>query len=137
MAIDTKERTFEQEIEFWLTRGAKKTDRYIKGTFSSFSREFAMDTKAVIAFVKDTQPNEWAALEKRHGADAEDGFLKRLNAELNNRGMIDVLRHGITDLGVNVRMAYFKPGSGMNKSATALYENTASQTKTQLTQLSS
>ena len=127
MAIDTKERTFEQEIEYWLTRGAKKTDRYIKGTFSSFSREFAMDTKAVIAFVKDTQPNEWAALEKRHGADVEDGFLKRLNAELNNRGMIDVLRHGITDLGVNVRMAYFKPGSGMNKSATALYEKNVLQ----------
>lgn len=127
MAIDTKERTFEQEIEYWLTRGAKKTDRYIKGTPSSFSREFAMDTKAVIAFVKDTQPNEWAALEKRHGADVEDGFLKRLNAELNNRGMIDVLRHGITDLGVNVRMAYFKPGSGMNKSATALYEKNVLQ----------
>lgn len=127
MAIDTKEQTFEQEIEYWLTRGAKKTDRYIKGTPSSFSREFAMDTKAVIAFVKDTQPNEWAALEKRHGADVEDGFLKRLNAELNNRGMIDVLRHGITDLGVNVRMAYFKPGSGMNKSATALYEKNVLQ----------
>jgi type I restriction enzyme R subunit len=127
MAIDTKERTFEQEIEYWLTRGAKKTDRYIKGTPFSFSREFAMDTKAVIAFVKDTQPNEWAALEKRHGADVEDGFLKRLNAELNNRGMIDVLRHGITDLGVNVRMAYFKPGSGMNKSATALYEKNVLQ----------
>jgi type I restriction enzyme R subunit len=41
--------------------------------------------------------------------------------------MIDVLRHGITDLGVNVRMAYFKPGSGMNKSATALYEKNVLQ----------
>lgn len=127
MAIDTKERTFEQEIEYWLTQGAKKADRYAKGTPSAFSREFAMDTEAVIAFVKDTQPTEWAALEKRHGADAEDGFLKRLNAELNNRGMIDVLRHGITDLGVTVRLAYFKPGSGMNKSATALYEKNVLQ----------
>lgn len=127
MAIDTKERTFEQEIEYWLTQGAKKVDRYSKGAPSAFSREFAMDTGAVIAFVKDTQPTEWAALEKRHGADAEDGFLKRLNSELNNRGMIDVLRHGITDLGVAVRLAYFKPGSGMNKSATALYEKNVLQ----------
>ena len=127
MAIDTKERNFEQEIEYWLIQGAKKADRYAKGTPSAFSREFAMDTGAVIAFVKDTQPTEWAALEKRHGVDAEDGFLKRLNAELNNRGMIDVLRHGITDLGVAVRLAYFKPGSGMNKSATALYEKNVLQ----------
>jgi type I restriction enzyme R subunit len=94
MAIDTKERTFEQEIEYWLTQGAKKADRYAKGNSSAFSREFAMDTGAVIAFIKDTQPTEWAALVKRHGAASEDGFLRRLNAELNNRGMIDVLRHG-------------------------------------------
>jgi type I restriction enzyme R subunit len=41
--------------------------------------------------------------------------------------MIDVLRHGIIDLGIPVRLAYFKPGSGMNKSATALYEKNVLQ----------
>jgi type I restriction enzyme R subunit len=127
MAIDTKERVFEEEIEYWLAQGAQKADRYAKGVPSVFNREFAMDTGAVIAFVKDTQPTEWAALEKRHGASAEDGFLKRLNVELEKRGMIDVLRHGITDLGVAVRLAYFKPGSGMNKSATALYDKNVLQ----------
>ena len=66
MAIDTKERTFEQEIEYWLTNGAKKTDRYVKGSPSAFSRELAMDTGALIAFVKDSQPKAWVDLEKRH-----------------------------------------------------------------------
>ncbi|MFZ3129895.1 MAG: type I restriction endonuclease subunit R, partial [Desulfosporosinus sp.] len=129
MAIDTKERTFEQEIEYWLTQGANKAELYVKGSPSDFSREYAMDTKAVIAFVKDTQPDEWKALIKRHGSEkaAEAEFLKRLNAELNQRDMIDVLRHGIVDLGIPVRLAYFKPGSGMNKSATALYEKNVLQ----------
>ncbi|WP_368293778.1 type I restriction endonuclease subunit R [Dehalobacter sp. TBBPA1] len=129
MAIDTKERTFEQEIEYWLTQGAKKAELYVKGSPSDFSREYAMDIKAVINFVKDTQPDEWKALIKRHGSEnaAEAEFLKRLNAELNQRDIIDVLRHGIVDLGIPVRLAYFKPGSGMNKSATALYEKNVLQ----------
>ena len=128
MAIKTNERTFEQEIEYWLTSGAKKADRYAKGIPSVFIRDLAMDTAAVIAFVKETQPKAWVDLEKRHGAaDTEKEFLKRLNTELNQRGMIDVLRHGINDLGVSVRLAYFKPGSGMNKSATALYDKNVLQ----------
>ena len=127
MAIDTKERTFEQEIEYWLTTGAKKADRYVKGTPSEFSRELAMDTGAVIAFVKNTQPKEWSDIVKRHGSEAEREFLKRLRAELDKRGMIDVLRHGIVDLGVPVRLAYFKPGSGMNKSLSDLYDKNVLQ----------
>jgi type I restriction enzyme R subunit len=127
MAIDTKERTFEQEIEYWLTNGAKKTDRYVKGSPSAFSRELAMDTGAVIAFVKNSQPKAWVDLEKRHGADVEREFLKRLCAELDKRGMIDVLRHGIVDLGVPIRLAYFKPGSGMNKSLSDLYDKNVLQ----------
>jgi type I restriction enzyme R subunit len=127
MAIDTKERTFEHEIEYWLTTGAKKADRYVKGSPSNFNRELAMDTGAVITFVKDTQPQAWADVEKRHGANAEREFLKRLCTELDKRGMIDVLRHGIVDLGVPVRLAYFKPGSGMNKSLSELYDKNVLQ----------
>lgn len=127
MAIDTKERTFEEEIEYCLTSTGKKSEKYVKGNPADFDRRMALDKKAVIAFVKDTQPDKWNDLCKRHGADVEEGFIKRLNDELNNRGMIDVLRHGITDLGVEVRLAFFKPGSGMNKSATALYEKNVLQ----------
>ncbi|GBU20589.1 hypothetical protein R80B4_00467 [Fibrobacteres bacterium R8-0-B4] len=132
MSINTKERSFEQEIEYWLTSGEKKSDCYVNGDPAAFDREFAMDTNAVIEFVKTTQPSAWADLVKRHGvgtgvagpsADTVAGkFLKRLSDELGNRGMIDVLRHGVVDLGVTVRLAYFRPGSGMNRSAMELYE---------------
>lgn len=123
MVIETKERTFEQEIEYCLIHECG----YVKGDPAAYNRELAMDTAAVIDFVKDTQPTEWAAIVKRHGADAESGFLKRLKDELNNRGMIDVLRHGVTDLGVEVRLCYFKPGSGMNQTATTLYDKNVLQ----------
>ena len=132
MSIDTEERTFEEEIEYCLTSTGKKTEKYVKGNPSDFDRKMAMDKRAVIAFVKDTQPDKWNDLCKRHGVDVEEGFIKRLNDELNSRGMIDVLRHGITDLGVEVRLAFFKPGSGMNKSATALYEKNVLQITRQI-----
>jgi type I restriction enzyme R subunit len=129
MTIDTKERAFEREIEHWLTAGADKTDRYVKGKPSNYDREFAMDKGAVIAFIKDTQPDIWQSLCKRHGSEAEGEaeFFKRLNSQLNQRGMIDILRHGVVDLGIAVRLAYFKPGSGMNKSAAALYDKNVLQ----------
>ncbi|NBH15686.1 type I restriction endonuclease subunit R [Lachnospiraceae bacterium] len=122
MAIDKSERTFESEMEYCLTEKGKKNERYSKGSPADFDRTFAMDTKAVVAFVKDTQPDKWDALCKRHGDSVEAGFFKRLSDELDRRGMIDVLRHGIIDLGVDIRLAYFRPGSNMNKSAMDLYE---------------
>ena len=57
MAIDTKERTFEEEIEYCLTSTGKKSEKYVKGSPADFDRRLAMDTKAVISFIKDTQPD--------------------------------------------------------------------------------
>ena len=129
MAINTSERTFEQEIEWWLTEGTVTADRYKKGNPADFDRGLAMDKGAVMAFIKDTQPDIWQGLCKRHGSEssAEAEFFKRLNSELNARGMIDVLRHGVVDLGISVRLAYFKPGSGMNQSLAALYNKNVLQ----------
>lgn len=128
MTINTTERTFEQEIEWCLIN----ENGYRKGDPAAYSRELAIDTAAVITFVKDTQPAEWAAICKRHGANAEGGFLSRFKDELEKRGMIDVLRHGVTDLGVTVRLCYFKPGSGMNQTATTQYNKNVLQVTRQV-----
>lgn len=48
--------------------------------------------------------------------------LNRLNRELNTRGMIDVLRHGIKDYGVYLDLAYFQPASKLNMETLKLYE---------------
>lgn len=64
-----------------------------------------------------------ASLVKRHGEKkAAENFLQRVGKELDKRGTIDCLRRSVTDIGVEVRLAYWKPGNGMNKSALALYE---------------
>ena len=123
MPIETTERVFEQEIEWRLIN----ENGYKKGNPSDYDRTLAMDTAAVIDFIKDTQPKEWVRICKNHGEEAGVKFLDRLNDELNKRGMIDVLRHGVIDLGVDVRLCYFKPGSGMNQTATAQYNRNVLQ----------
>ena len=123
MAIDTSERVFESEIEYCLTHLGKKSERYIKGDPRAFDRSLALDGKMLIAFVQDTQPDKWQAIVRRHGAeDAAHNLLQRVGIELDKRGTIDCLRKGINDIGVEVRLAYWKPGSRMNQSALALYE---------------
>ena len=115
--MDTSERRFEEEIEYALLNSG-----YKKGNSKDYNKELAMDTKEVLNFIQETQPYEWELLTKRHGALVEQNFLKRLDNELKRRDMLDVLRHGIDDTGVSFKLSYFKPGSTMNKTATALYE---------------
>src|SRR5690625_3041446 len=66
-------------------------------------------------FLEDTQPKHVERLKKIHGANFERNVLNRLNQELNRRGVIDCLRHGIRDRGVRLRLVYNKPPSTLNK----------------------
>ena len=84
MAIETKEITFEREIEYSLLDHGG----YIKGNPRDYNREFAIDTKLLFRFLQESQPAEWAKLCKKHGDDVETGFLKKLYRDLDTHGMI-------------------------------------------------
>jgi type I restriction enzyme, R subunit len=114
------ERKFEGAIEAWLIeRGG-----YRKGDPRTFDRTLGLDPAEVLAFVAQTQPDEWRELTGRHGGEdnARASFLKRLAAEIDERGTVDVLRHGVKDLGVEMRLAYFKPAHGLTPELVARYE---------------
>lgn len=46
---------------------------------------------------------------------------ERLAKQIDERGTIDVLRHGVEDLGVHLRLAYFRPASGLSPDLEAKY----------------
>ena len=52
---------------------------------------------------------------------AKEQFLKRLAAEIQRRGALDVLRKSIKDSGCQFRLAYFRPASGLNKEVRRLH----------------
>ncbi|MEQ8192256.1 MAG: type I restriction endonuclease [Candidatus Eremiobacterota bacterium] len=95
---------------------------YIKGNPKDFSVEYAMDIKTLMKFLRDSQPKSWDKLHKIHGDSIEEKLIKRIHTELDNRGILDVLRKGITDYGVIFSMAYFKPVSGLNPETERLYK---------------
>jgi type I restriction enzyme R subunit len=101
-AIHT-ESTFESAIV-----GHLAANGWFVGNAADFSRDLAFDKKAVLVFVRTSQPKEWATLQSFYGEETESKFLQRLFKELDLRGMLDVIRHGITDSGVKFRMAYPK-----------------------------
>ncbi|HEX9641412.1 MAG TPA: type I restriction endonuclease, partial [Candidatus Krumholzibacteria bacterium] len=68
-----------------------------------------------------TQPKEWAKLKQHHGAAVKEQFLRRLAAEIERRGALDVLRQGIKDSGCKFRLAYFRPASGLNEETRRLH----------------
>ena len=76
----------------------------------------------VVDFVLATQPKEWQKLAQHHGKEGvKEEFLKRLAAEIERRGALEVLRQGIKDSGVKFRLAYFRPASGLNEETRRLH----------------
>lgn len=117
MPVDHTEKGFEAAIEAYLL-----ADGYSKGNADNFDPELALDPVMLMAFIQDTQPDVWEKLSRIHGQDVQIKFLQRLHKELGQRGMLDCLRHGITDYGVHFKLAYFAPVSGLNPDIVALYE---------------
>jgi type I restriction enzyme R subunit len=89
---------------------------YAANDAAGYDRARTLFPADVLAWVQDTQPKAWEALQKNHGAQAADVLLGRLRDSLNQRGTLDVLRHGIELLGLRqpLMLAQFKPALAMN-----------------------
>src|SRR5689334_3421177 len=73
---------------------------HAKGDHAAYDRARALFPADVAAWVQAAQPQAWEALQKSHGAAAQAMLLDRLRKQLDERGTLDVLRHGIEMLGL-------------------------------------
>ncbi len=115
-----KEIRFEDEIcEDMAARGWT----FETGVSAQYDRRHALFPEDTLAWVQETQPAAWQALEKSFGGKAFDVLLDRLRDQLNTRGTLDVLRNGIELHPVRgvLQLAQFRPASGMNPALTAKY----------------
>ena len=94
---------------------------YRKRRPEDYDRALCLLPRDVVDFVLATQPKEWKKLEQHHGAAVREQFLKRLAAEIERRGALDVLRNGIKDSGCKFQLAYFRPASGLNEETRRLH----------------
>jgi type I restriction enzyme R subunit len=114
---ELREKGFEEYVEEHLLKSG-----YIKGSPDDYNKEFALDTKLLFDFLEDTQPKKMEKLKEIYKDQYQFKVISRLNRELNNRGMIDVIRHGIRDYGIYLDLACFKPASKLNIETLNLYK---------------
>lgn len=119
MASIHTEDTFESAIEASLLE---------QGGYSSISNQdydatLAIFPDTLFSFIESTQEKKWKKLSKIHGEGVKQKFLSRLNKEIDIRGMLDVIRKGITDYGVKFELAYFKPETTFNGDAVDKYNS--------------
>src|SRR5262245_42911329 len=84
---------------------------YAEGDWAKYDRSRALFPEDVVAWVQATQRKAWDAIVENHDTNAIDTLLTRLRDSLDQRGTLDVLRHGIELLGLRekVSLAQFKP----------------------------
>src|SRR4051794_5245060 len=101
-----KELAFEDLIEKHLVDHG-----WERGTAYSFDRTLGIDFDELFAFIGATQQKSWDELVERRGSleTAQREFRKLLAKRIDESGTLHVLRRGITDLGVDFRLAYFRP----------------------------
>jgi type I restriction enzyme R subunit len=89
---------------------------YAKDDAAAYDRGHTLFPADVTAWLESTQPDAWEALKKSHGAQAGDVVLGRLRDAINQRGTLEILRHGIELLGLRqpLTMAQFRPALAMN-----------------------
>jgi type I restriction enzyme R subunit len=115
-----KEINFEVEIcEYLAAHGWLSSD----GDAAHYDRGRALFPDDVIAWVQASQPTSWEAIVKNHGSQAGETVLARLRNSVDQRGTLDVLRHGIEMLGLRGKLplAQFRPALAVNPDIQARY----------------
>lgn len=115
-----KEISFETEICAYLdTHGWL----YAEGDAAHYDCERGLFPADIVAWVQASQPTAWETLTKTHRGGAEAQLLDRIRKQLDERGTLYVLRHGIEMIGLRapLKLAEFKPAFGLNEEILARY----------------
>jgi len=108
------ERAFEDRVEYELLRLGWDIATGL------YSAELGVDTGDLWLFISRTQMKRWNKLLELHGGVQDIAmrqFALRVASEIDSRGVLDVLRQGVKDRGVQIDLAYFRPGHTLAEGA--------------------
>ncbi|MCA9974595.1 MAG: hypothetical protein KC413_02555, partial [Anaerolineales bacterium] len=89
------ERNFEEHIEEHLLATG-----YHQRLPGDYDKTLCLIPDELLTFIQASQPQAYEQLEKQFGPDTPTKLAERLSTEINKRGTLDVLRHGIKTRGV-------------------------------------
>jgi type I restriction enzyme R subunit len=105
----TNEAAFETVIETHLLQNG-----YVRIAREGFDRERAICPETILAFIRETQPREWAKLEALHGEKTGEQILTDLCKWMDVNGSLATLRHGFKCYGRTLQLAFFKAAHELN-----------------------
>jgi len=117
MSTDTTEKGLEQHITQYLTL----VNGYQEGIAKDFSRTDCVDENLLFQFLETTQPVALEKLKKAYQENYKQKIIYRLNTQIKQLGIIEVLRKGITDYNVKLILFYKKPVSIINEKDNKLF----------------
>ncbi|MFF1688617.1 MULTISPECIES: type I restriction endonuclease subunit R [unclassified Streptomyces] len=117
--VDTEE-AFENAVEDGLrARG------WEPGISNTYKHELGIDTGELATFLGASQNDAWLRLQAEYGEGETASiqrFAKRVAHQIDARGVLDVLRRGVNDRNVKIRLAYFRPAHTLAVDALAEYD---------------
>ncbi len=127
--MDKSEKRFESDIESFLIseQGGYEQFSYVNPDGHRihkyvYDKERAIYPEVLVNFISKSQPKAWERYVRYYGADAQDKLYRRLENSINENGLIHVLKNGIEDMGIKLKVCYFKPESELNDNLTELYK---------------
>ncbi len=117
---DTTEKGLEAHIAQYLV----EENKYLLRENKAYNNVSCMDSELLFQFLEATQPKAVVKLKAFHKDLYEQKIIKRLNDQIQAKGIIEVLRKGITDGYTDTKLTLFynKPVSAYNTTANALYQ---------------
>lgn len=103
--------------EYLTTKGG-----YGIGNPYNFDSKIAIDKDTFFNFIELTQQKKWKKYCSVYSDLAKENFINLFCNEVDSRGLLDVLRKGIKDRGIEFKVCYFKPETSINAETIKLYE---------------
>ncbi len=109
--------------------GHYATGGYVQGNPGDYNRDVAVDVVQLLAFLQATQPKQVEALGIDQDGIKRTQFLHRLQGEVAKRGVVDVLRKGVSHGPVHLDLYKVLPTPTDPKSAESFGKNFFSVTR--------
>lgn len=116
--------TTEKGLEVHIANYLANENGYLLRENKAYDNVACLDSELLFEFLEATQPKAVAKLKAHHKDLYRQRISKRINDQIKAKGVIEVLRKGITDgfTATKLHLFYDKPVSNYNASAKALYE---------------
>jgi type I restriction enzyme R subunit len=109
------EEHIERELNSLLDDGLQFQSKVHLTNDDWYNKNLCVVGDEFIEFLKTSQKETYQSLQKKYGESTNQNILKRLSKEIENKGLIHVLRKGFNDVhGGNIKTVYFQPQSNLN-----------------------